>query len=174
MAKPCRICGEVKDLAEFHRATGMRDGHRNECRTCFRELARQRYQQNREKYIAGTQRWQRDNPDRVKEYRTKRNARPEIKRQQRDAYYRRTYGISADEYDAMLREQHGLCAICGSRPSKVAQMHVDHDHEHGHIRGLLCSTCNQGLGQFKEQPSLLLRAIVYLRQRAGEPAGAGG
>ncbi len=44
-------------------------------------------------------------------------------------------------------------------------MHLDHDHEHGHIRGLLCIRCNQGLGQFREDPSRLLRAVVYLRQR---------
>ena len=89
-----------------------------------------------------------------------------MKRRQRDGYYRRTYGVSADEVDEMLADQNGRCAICGARPERLASMHVDHDHERGHLRGLLCSSCNQGLGQFKDDPALLLRALVYLRQRS--------
>jgi len=105
----------------------------------------------------------------VREYRKERNARPEVKRRQRDAYYKRTYGITADEVDAMFADQNGQCAICRQTPERLAQMHVDHDHELGHLRGLLCSSCNQGLGQFGDDPALLLRAVVYLRQRA-QPA----
>ena len=78
----------------------------------------------------------------------------------------RTCGITADEVDAMFADQNGQCAICRQTPERLAQMHVDHDHELGHLRGLLCSSCNQGLGQFGDDPALLLRAVVYLRQRA--------
>jgi hypothetical protein len=144
----------------------MRDGYRNECRDCFRALSRDRYARNRDRYIAGVRRWQRENPERLSAYRRQRNARPDVKRRARDAYYARTYGVSADEVDEMLDAQNGRCAICGTKPDRLASMHVDHDHELGHLRGLLCVSCNQGLGQFRDDPAILLRAIVYLRQRA--------
>jgi hypothetical protein len=163
--KVCRSCGEARPLDEFYRAKGTRDGLRGECKSCNRAAKRERYAANPQKYVAMVRRWQRTNPARLREYRDKRNARPEIKRQQRDMYYRRTYGISADEVDEMLEAQNGRCAICGAKPERLASMHIDHDHEHGHLRGLLCLSCNQGLGQFRDDPAILLRAIVYLRQR---------
>jgi hypothetical protein len=172
--KVCWICGEAKPLDDFYRAEGTRDGHRGECKACNRAAKRERYASDPQKYVGMVRRWQRENPERLREYRRERNARPEIKRQQRDMYYRRTYGLSADDVDEMLDAQHGGCAICGTKPERVASMHIDHDHEHGHLRGLLCVTCNQGLGQFRDDPALLLRAIVYLRQRgaisSSEPA----
>ena len=163
--KTCRICGESQPVDAFHRATDMSDGHRNECRDCYREIARARYARDPAKSIAAVKRWQQENAERLNDYRRTRRQLPEVKRQQRDGYYRRTYGISADEVDEMLDAQNGGCAICGEKPPRLASMHVDHDHAHGHLRGLLCSTCNQGLGQFRDDPAVLLRAIVYLRQR---------
>jgi hypothetical protein len=145
----------------------MRDGHRNECKDCFRQIARARYRKDPRKVIETAQQWRRENPERVRAYQAEYRLRPERKRAMRDLYYRRTYGISADEFDRLLDEQHGACAICRTRPEREASMHVDHDHESGAVRGLLCLSCNQGLGQFKDDPTLLLRAIVYLRQRAG-------
>ncbi len=63
--KSCRICGATKPLTEFHRAKDMRDGHRNECKVCFRERSKARYAANPEKYIAGVKRWQQQNRERV-------------------------------------------------------------------------------------------------------------
>lgn len=164
--KRCTKCGLTKPLDQFYAMPGMRDGHRNDCVDCNNQAKRERYQQNRQKYIDGVRRWQQQNPEHMREYRRQRNARPDVKRRARDAYFVRTYGISADEFDAMLEAQHGRCAICRTKPDRLASMHADHDHEHGHLRGLLCLSCNQGLGQFKDDPTLLLRAIVYLRQRS--------
>lgn len=160
------MCGVEKPVDDFYRAAGARDGHRGECKACNQAVKRERYLANREQFIEKARRWQLENPKRVREYRKERNARPEVKRRQRDAYYKRTYGITADEVDAMFADQNGQCAICRQTPERLAQMHVDHDHELGHLRGLLCSSCNQGLGQFGDDPALLLRAVVYLRQRA--------
>jgi predicted nucleic acid-binding Zn ribbon protein len=74
------------------------------------------------------------------------------------------YGITAEEYDALLAAQEGRCAICGSPdwPGKGNRPHIDHDHETGRIRGLLCNNCNTGLGQFKDDPQRLRAAIRYL------------
>ena len=87
------------------------------------------------------------------------NARPERKRALRDQYYRRTFGISADEFDALLEAQGGGCAICGTRPERVASLHLDHCHETGAIRGILCLSCNQALGHFRDDPASSRRRL---------------
>ncbi len=66
------------------------------------------------------------------------------------------YGITVEQYDAMLRQQNGLCAICGRAPKRF-RLAVDHDHETGEIRGLLCTRCNLGLGWFRDDPSFFPR-----------------
>ena len=164
--KRCRLCGEVQSIAEFHRAVGMRDGHRNECKTCFRAIARKRYQADPQKVKDAVRRWQQENPERLRAYRAEYRNRPERKRAMRDLYYQRTYGISADEADEILQAQNGRCAICSTpAPARLASMHLDHDHATGQIRGFLCIDCNHGLGKLRDSADLLLRALVYLRQR---------
>jgi hypothetical protein len=78
----------------------------------------------------------------------------------------RRYGITPEQYDALLEAQDGRCAICGETPSgrqAAGRLHVDHCHETGRIRGLLCVRCNPGIGHFREREDLLLRAVEYLR-----------
>jgi hypothetical protein len=142
---------------------GMRDGHRNECKECLRAQHRDWYRRNREHSIAYVKEWQRANAEHLNAYRREYNARPERKRKQRDAYYRRTFGISADEFDALLASQGGGCAICGSVPERAASFHLDHDHLTGAIRGILCLSCNQALGHFRDDPVVLQRAAEYVR-----------
>ncbi|HVF04881.1 MAG TPA: endonuclease VII domain-containing protein [Frankiaceae bacterium] len=73
------------------------------------------------------------------------------------------YGLTADEVKEMVAAQGGTCAICRVRPAE----HVDHDHETGEVRGVLCFTCNVGLGNFGDDPHRLLLAQRYLtRSRA--------
>jgi hypothetical protein len=164
--KRCRLCGDVQPLEEFHRAAGMRDGHRNECKTCFRAIARKRYQADPQKAKDAVRRWQEENPEHLRAYRMEYRNRPERKRAMRDLYYRRTYGITADEADEILAAQNGRCAICCTpAPERLASMHLDHDHDTGAIRGFLCIDCNHGLGKLRDSPDLLLRALVYLRQQ---------
>ena len=57
--KPCRKCGVSKPLSEFHKAAGMRDGHRNECKLCWSEIQRTRYQRDRDNRIRAAQEWRR-------------------------------------------------------------------------------------------------------------------
>lgn len=80
------------------------------------------------------------------------------------AFIKRTYGITYDDYEKMLDKQKGCCAICKSRISsaRTSRLYVDHCHSTMKVRGLLCSSCNHGLGLFKDSPSLLKRAINYL------------
>lgn len=102
----------------------------------------------------------------------------------RNYHLRRRYGITAEHFDRMLAEQGGgppadegvagggVCAICTEAPAE----HVDHDHETGRVRGLLCFNCNGALGQFRDRTDLMLQAVAYLRrgdwQSAHELPGA--
>ena len=69
------------------------------------------------------------------------------------------YGLTLEKFDALVVSQNGRCAICGDRDELV----VDHDHETGCLRGLLCQHCNTGLGRFRDNLNSLQKAIDYLR-----------
>lgn len=75
----------------------------------------------------------------------------------------RLYGLAPGGYDAMRAAQDFSCAVCGKReiPGARATLHVDHDHETGRVRGLLCSRCNTGLG-FIETVGFVENATRYL------------
>ena len=80
------------------------------------------------------------------------------------AFIKKTYDITWEDYEAMYDKQRGCCAICKSRisSSRTQKLYVDHCHQTLRVRGLLCGNCNNGLGQFKDSPRLLQRAINYL------------
>lgn len=80
------------------------------------------------------------------------------------ANWLRQYGLTVEQYDELLSGQGGGCAICGTQtpPARGGCFAVDHDHETGAVRGLLCIECNSGLGMFKDEVDLLQSAIVYL------------
>lgn len=70
------------------------------------------------------------------------------------------YGLTDAEYRAMAQRQRGACPICGDKPAMLV---VDHHHESGAIRGLLCDRCNRALGHLKDSPGVCDRAAEYLR-----------
>ena len=73
------------------------------------------------------------------------------------------YKITLKEYDKILEKQDGGCKICKIKtPGRQGRFHFDHDHLTGKIRGLLCNKCNLGLGQFKDDPEILIAAAHYL------------
>ena len=98
--------------------------------------------------------WAKEHPERIAEIARKHN-----------------YGISPEEYRKKAKKQKNRCALCGkkethkdSRSGKIRELSVDHNHETDGIRGLLCGNCNRGLGMFKDDPRLLLKAIQYLKK----------
>jgi hypothetical protein len=76
------------------------------------------------------------------------------------------YGITSDDYFQMLKNQNNVCAICqkGQPDKKGKKLSVDHCHKTGKVRGLLCTNCNQGLGQFRDDTDVLGKAINYLNK----------
>lgn len=90
----------------------------------------------------------------------------------RNGSLQKAFGITADVYDAILDYQKGVCALCGKKETvinngskKVQALAVDHCHETGKIRGLLCNKCNTGLENFNDSTELLQTAIKYLDSR---------
>ena len=73
------------------------------------------------------------------------------------------YGLTSKDYDAMFVSQSGVCAICGN-DNKGKRLHVDHNHETGKVRELLCTACNLGLGSLKDSEVILEKAAMYLRK----------
>jgi hypothetical protein len=96
----------------------------------------------------------------------------------KNAFLKRRYGIGIDRYNEMLAEQNGSCAICGKAEGneirgKVVALAVDHCHDTGKIRALLCSNCNTALGLFNDDVALLAKArayVVYHQQSGPSPA----
>lgn len=77
----------------------------------------------------------------------------------------RKYGITVEQFDVLFEAQGERCAICyGTVPGGTGHWPVDHDHETGKVRGVLCSNCNVSLGGFKDDPAVVDRAAAYLRK----------
>jgi nitrate/TMAO reductase-like tetraheme cytochrome c subunit len=73
------------------------------------------------------------------------------------------YKVTPEDYDRMYEEQGGVCRICHKECCTGKRLAVDHCHETGKVRGLLCSNCNRGIGHLQDSVELLLRAADYLR-----------
>ena len=141
--KTCTKCGQQKPLDEFYRFNprprNPEGGHFGECKECNRARGRA--------YMA-----------------SRRAADPEYSWKQS---LKRLYGITPDEYFELLAAQGGGCAICtAEKPGgRGKRFHVDHDHETGEVRGLLCHACNIGLGAFGDDIDRMTAAMAYLLSR---------
>lgn len=87
---------------------------------------------------------------------------PNYKANVRKAQLKRNYGISPELYDQKLDQQNGRCAICKELDENREFLSVDHNHQTGAVRGLLCHNCNIGLGKFRDSAQFLSNAIWYL------------
>lgn len=96
------------------------------------------------------------------------------KNQSRSGYFLRKYRIAFRHYRKLFQKQGGRCAICAKKASPLdseglkLELHVDHCHVTGKVRGLLCGNCNSGLGFFKDSPEALLSAIEYIKTTSVE------
>lgn len=87
----------------------------------------------------------------------------------RNAILKNKYNINIEIYNEMLKNQGYKCCICGGREEKksssggICNLHIDHDHKTGKVRGLLCHKCNAGIGMFRENIETMEKAIKYLK-----------
>lgn len=118
---------------------------------------------NRARIRAAGHKWRIANPDRVRAL-----ARDYYRRHPEKALAKsrkRKYGLTAAEISDILKSQGDLCAICATpKPGGRGTWHLDHDHETGRARGLLCAACNQGLGRFEDNAKRLRAAANYLEK----------
>ena len=131
--KQCNICNETKPYSEFVKRSNRSNGYQPYCKKCHNDKMRDIYCS-----------------DRMKDY--------DLKRQ---------YGIDLKEYERLFSLQNGKCAICEKHISEINKKHkkhlcVDHNHQTGKVRGLVCDKCNRGLGLFCDSEIILHKAIKYL------------
>lgn len=87
----------------------------------------------------------------------------QLKQQRQLKQLQKLYAITPEELKELYEIQNGKCAICPTRLTLgTKKTHIDHDHATNQVRGLLCLHCNMGLGHFKDNPTLLARAVAYL------------
>lgn len=146
----CSRCKIEKPLEEYRFSSYLKkDGTRSRdrwCKSCYVEKAKE-YQQK--------------HPEKVKIWGTRK-------------YRKKNYGLSEAQYQKMVSDQNGVCAICfkeethRGRGGDVTPLAVDHDHSTGKVRGLLCFACNTGIGKLNDDPRLLQNAIVYLMRSTAD------
>jgi len=146
----------------FYKMKGMRDGYRNDCKACNLAAKHERYVANPEPVKNRARQWQKENADRHAAWQREYRAQPHRKLADRAGHLKRKFGLTLAQYDELLASQNGGCAICGDAPEAGTSLHIDHDHDTGAVRGLLCVRCNNALGQLKEDAQLVRAAAAYL------------
>jgi hypothetical protein len=145
---PCIHCGGMDRMPSGH------------CRPCHAESNRQRAlkypERVRELARARSKRWRdRMSPDRKREQNRRGNLGVAL----------RTMGLTREQYDQMVVDQNNQCAICSASPKgRFKHLSIDHCHNTGRVRGLLCATCNLVIGQMNDDPTRLQQAIEYLNK----------
>lgn len=149
--KICSKCKEEKSFSCFYKSKkGCKHGLSSYCKECYKILRHTRWKRDKEKVKQQYKKWEQNNPDKRKNIQLRNN-----------------HGLTLDDYNAMLKNQRGVCAICG-RPErikhkeKIRDLAVDHNHQTGKIRQLLCGNCNYMLGHADENITILQNAITYL------------
>jgi hypothetical protein len=180
--KICCICHNNKPLTEYHKKASEKDGISSKCKSCCRDYARSYRAENLELVKQKSANYHAENKDLINEKKKLHRIKPatiESRKAYNIAYadrgkhlkLMRLYGISLEEYNQMLSNQGGVCAICREvevcsdpRAGRTIGLAVDHDHTTGKIRGILCSKCNKAIGLLKDDTSLLASAIDYLNK----------
>lgn len=148
--KACTKCGHSKPLDDFYKERLGRLGRRSKCKACM---------------DCASGKWMRENKASFSDYARKHYR--ENRRHSRSVALLRKFGISVEQYDAMLDGQAGACALC-LEPETVLDwrggsrcLSVDHDHDDGRIRGLLCFRCNTAVGRIEKGGLVRLSSYLF-------------
>lgn len=160
--KKCSICKLEKDESNFHKNKKKKDGLDTRCKSCKHEIN----MINKEKYkIYHHKRYLEKKEEINKKNREWYKNNPEKSRNQKLLYQ---YGITLEQRNEIIRAQNNKCKICLDNlnilDTKI--IHVDHNHNTGKIRGVLCKKCNSMLGLSRERKDILLNAIQYLKENS--------
>lgn len=169
--KTCSKCGQEKPETEFYAGKTV-------CKECRREQSRAYRAANIERYRTYDRKRNRNPERRASQKRTMQKYREKYKAKSRERYaanpgawreshLRRRFGMSVEEYDSLCSRQGNRCAICGSEEDGNCKkrLTVDHDHVTGKVRGLLCDRCNRAIGLLRDDPTVLRKAMIYLKGR---------
>lgn len=157
----CGRCNQVLPLELFPKNLVKGKYLSSWCQKCTNAYMRQHRQDNAEHYSKYEAARYRANREKIRE-RVRKNRTPEADRNLKLKY---GYGLTLEAYDELLAQQEYVCAICKKPPNgKFKFLAVDHDHITGRIRGLLCTTCNLGLGALKDSKNILRAALAYLER----------
>lgn len=141
-SKECKTCRKDVPLVLFYPTKKGKYGRSQSCIECEKRQRREE--------------WKNNKPNRSKT-------------QQHYNHIKSTYGLTRAQYDAMVLASNGRCSVCGSPPeSKSGRLHVDHCHQTGKIRGMLCRRCNTAMGFMKDDPWRFLSAIAYISIHHGK------
>ena len=142
--KACTVCKVVKPLPQFYNRTAAKDGKFYRCKECDRLAGLAFRRKHYERYLL----------------------------QGRKKSIKNKYGISMEEYESLRVNQNYSCAICGLHESLnktngpqagIKRLSIDHCHDTGKTRGLLCNNCNRGLGFLGDTTERLEKVLEYLR-----------
>jgi hypothetical protein len=148
--KTCRTCKDEKSIDDFWRYPNSCDGRYLDCKKC----AYEKQKENLAKRLIADPLY---SNKRQKEWRER--GRNSLKHN-----LKQKYGITLEQYDAMLMNQDGKCPICDGNLGEKHRIAIDHDHKTGKVRELLHFRCNQGIGFFLDSPQLLRKAAEYLER----------
>lgn len=136
----CSTCKTSKPDSHF--GSSLVHGKKR-CLKCGREAVKKSYEKHKEMRVNKSREYRKNNPDAG-----------------RDAKFKYKYGIDLVEYTRLFMLQKGKCAICNKKYNK--KLDVDHCHDTKKVRGLLCRSCNLGIGQFKHSVAIIDSAVKYL------------
>ena len=151
--KRCNHCRQEKPVSDFYRNRHAKDGLQGCCKPC--SAAHNRASHVRLKDARNAQR-------RAEQQALREGDPAEYKRWLQAKNLRQNFGLTLDDYEKLLVLQHGVCGICGCPPPEHKRFDVDHEHETGAIRGLLCGRCNRAIGMLDDDPARFSRAASYL------------
>lgn len=146
--KTCIKCGETKPKSEFYKDKNRKDGFQYRCKSCQNKMKKEWCEKNKE-YVKHTSKtYYEKNQKYYKNYRLQSK-----------------FGLTLEQYNEMYNKQNGCCAICGIHQDAFTKaLAVDHCHNTGKIRKLLCSNCNSAIGKLKEDIEIFKKAISYLKE----------